>query len=195
MYQKYRGFILQSAIVGESDLIITLFTDVVGLLKVTAKGALKSKKRFSGGVLEPINYIECEVQNQRWLQEAKLLEGFEGIRTHYARIELALQFLKYYYSLQLNSEASLPEPHHSLFYLLGHALRALSNQENLNKVEAQFLAKLLQEQGVLDLTNHQAVLLNLIQVRFQSQLMIEESQLIETLRILRVQTKEYLNLK
>jgi DNA repair protein RecO (recombination protein O) len=195
MFQKYRGFILKTGIRGESDLQVVLFTDTVGILNVTAKGALKSKKRFSGGVLEPINYIECEVQSHRWLQEAKLLEGFEGVRTDYARIELALLFLKYYYNLQINSEGQVLEHHQALFYLLGHTLRALCNQEDLKRVESQFLAKLLHEQGVLDLSQDLHSLTELVQVRFQAPLKITEHQFNETLKNLRAQIAEYLNLK
>lgn len=194
MYDKYRGFILKTTVSGEADLHVVLFTAEVGLLNITAKGALKSKKRFSGGVLEPINFIECEIQKNRWLHEAQLLDGFEGIRTDYQRIELALLFLKYYHRLQINSEGQMMEHHQALFYLLGHALRALSNQENLLKIETQFLAKLLQDQGLLDISSNEQ-LFELVQKRFNSKLYLTETQLHEAQKHLRASLDDYLNLK
>jgi len=140
----------------ESDLIVKLISREHGILSGLARGALKSNKRFGGGVLEPFHVIECVWERKKNeangrsqlvdLREAKLLEDFVNLRKNYELINLGLRILSYYDKLSTEGEDSK-----SLFYLLGHTLRALTQSQNLEILEVQFLAKFLYDQGVLDL--------------------------------------------
>jgi len=45
------GLVLRLNPVGESDILLDLFTKEIGRLKAVAKGGLRSKKRFTGLLL------------------------------------------------------------------------------------------------------------------------------------------------
>ena len=69
---------------GESDLIITLFSQTSGRLTAIAKGAKRSKKRFVNK-LELFNYLHIDYQQKNhqvlaFLNEAEMYTGFPGIR-------------------------------------------------------------------------------------------------------------------
>lgn len=175
----------------ESDLIIKGFSADHGSVTHLAKGASKSKKRFAGGVLEPLNYVELQIQPSKrpegWgiVTEGKLIEGFEKLRTDYNRVQKAIDIIKCYDKLQLSLGE---EEARKLFYLLGHTLRALSESGNLFKVEAQFFAKFLYEQGVLEPSSQG--LQALVRNRYSEDFNVPDLNLIHTQ--LRAQIAEYL---
>lgn len=149
MYQKQRFIILKSVKYSESDLIIHGLLKSGEKINFIAKGARKSKKRFSGGVLEPTHFVEGVYSKTRGdlflLQEAHLIKGFEGLRDSYDKLEMAFYFLKLMDQVAeyggLDSE--------SYFDLLGNALSALEKAENPNKLKLHFEVKFLYYQGVL----------------------------------------------
>lgn len=147
---KKRTIILKKVAYQESDLILKVLTSSGEKLDVMAKGAQKSKKRFGGGVLDPLNYTELTFapkknKNSTWLylNEAQMLYDFAGIRTDYDRIKMALYFLKVVTKVELESDSSY------VFDLLLHALRASETVGNLNILKCQFEIKFLFKQGVL----------------------------------------------
>ncbi|MCO5114376.1 MAG: DNA repair protein RecO [Bdellovibrionaceae bacterium] len=147
---KQKALILKKTLYQESDLILKVLTGEGEKLDVMAKGALRSKKRFGGGVLEPLNYVELTFapnknQNNHWrhLNEATLIYDYSLVRTDYDRIKLALYFLKVITKIELESGSSY------VFDLLLHALRAVEKAEQLAILKCQFEVKLLYRQGVL----------------------------------------------
>jgi DNA repair protein RecO (recombination protein O) len=160
-----RGIVIKVIPIKEADLLVKMILRGSGFLTALARGALKSRKRFGGGVLEPFHFIECSFEKNRkiQIQEAKLLETFQGIRKDYDRITLGLQFLSYYDRLNVeNLDAK------NLFYLLGHTLRALTQTQNLPLLEVQFLAKFLFDQGVLDIQVEDNFFYQYIKARYDS---------------------------
>lgn len=143
--------VVKSVKYGESDLIIQGVTTTGASLSLIARGALKSKKRFSGGVLEPTHYISINYKKKTGasglptLTEAKLLKGFEGLRTSYDKLELAMYMLKII--AKVSQEEDLDSK--DLFDLLGNALSALDQAESFDNLRTQFQLKLLYQQGVL----------------------------------------------
>lgn len=145
---------------GESDLILHALSSTGSRLNFMAKGALRSKKRFGGGILEPthflkVNYKEKTASDEdtlHWLEEATLLKEFQGLRTDYDRLELAFGFLQ---SLSKISQVGL-EDGTEVFQLLGHALMAAETVRDLRRLRCLFELKLLWLQGVLpeDLQDH-----------------------------------------
>lgn len=142
----------------EADLIITALSSKGEKKSFLARNALKSKKRFGGGVLEPTHYVKLTFQSKEdrqqlnILEEAHLINDFSFLRSNYDLLEFSLQTLECIYKVSLegdqNSEA--------LYNLLGHTLKNLSSEGlslelDLPILKLQFYLKFLAEQGVLEL--------------------------------------------
>lgn len=151
-FQK-RGFILRTTDFGDSDLIFN-FLDHEGSLKsFRARGAKASKKRFSGGVLEPLQYIELQYEEKgedhSQLLEAKILSPFEEIRSDYDRIMWGTKVLRL---THFYSQEGLAEP--DLFHLVGNSLKKLNRTDsNPEVLFYHFLARLMALQGDLERTD------------------------------------------
>ncbi len=90
--QRCEALVLHHTYYGESDIILTLFTDEYGLQKGFAKAARKSRKRF-GAVLDPFTQAIFQWKKGRGdlllLQEAELLNSRFGLRGDLQRLALA----------------------------------------------------------------------------------------------------------
>src|SRR5690606_3807518 len=135
----------------EADLIVHALSQSGQKLKLFARSALKSRKRFGGGVLQPTHYVSLSFKESRdeeglgSLSEASLIEGFDSLRTDYDRLQLALHFVSIIYRLSVEGSTDSQ----NLFDLLGNALQALQVATNLDLLKTQFELKLLYYQGVL----------------------------------------------
>jgi DNA repair protein RecO (recombination protein O) len=148
----YDVLVIKTVPYKENDLLVKILSPELGFVRSFAQGALKSQKRFGGGVLQPLHYIRVLLEIKKspgslsLLHEAQLLEDFNGLKQSYHHLSTALRFLSYYDQILLEGDSC-----QNLFYLLGHTLRALSQKESSYVlIETQFLAKLLFDQGVLD---------------------------------------------
>lgn len=136
---------------GESDLIVHALNMSGQKQSVFARAALKSKKRFGGGVLEPTHFIQATYQPARGegglgsLREAQLIEEFSKIRNDYDKVELALHFIDLIDRMSFEGTVDSE----GLFDLLGNALRAVETVENLERLRVHFELKLLAIQGML----------------------------------------------
>ncbi|MCX5739362.1 MAG: DNA repair protein RecO [Proteobacteria bacterium] len=88
-----RAFVLRAVDFGESDRIAHLLTPATSRLTVIAKGAKRSKRRFPG-TLDLFNLLDVRVEQRRAntmgrLEQAKLLDAFDLLRTRPARFALA----------------------------------------------------------------------------------------------------------
>lgn len=115
-----------------------------------AKGALKSRRRFPGGVLEPCSFIEVEYRLSRKsfhrLQQAWFLKDFKDLRKDYNRLSLSLYFVQILDRLSTEGRQSdSPE----LFRLLGQALVEAEKSSHLKNLKLFFQIKLLFLQGIL----------------------------------------------
>ncbi|OFZ20058.1 MAG: DNA repair protein RecO [Bdellovibrionales bacterium RBG_16_40_8] len=148
MQVKERAILLTKTKYSEADLILKYITANGEVYSAIAKSALKSKKRFGGGVLEPIHYVLLTVDRREnrlaILNEAQLLDDFRGLKTEYERLELALYFVKVVATVAREGDL-----HQDLFNLLGHALKAAAGVTDLQLLKIQFNLKLLHLQGVL----------------------------------------------
>ncbi len=156
MQVKEKLFILRKIKYGDSDLILSCLTSNGARISLIARGAVKSKKRFGGGMLEPTHYILALYEDKsskasenplHTLKEASLLNAFDGLRTDYSRIELALHFLQMIGDVVREGEIDSEE----LFNLLGNALKSAETSKNLELLKIHFEVKLLTHQGVLPL--------------------------------------------
>ena len=149
---KNRFIILRKMKYGEADLILHALSQQGEKLSFIARGALKSKKRFGGGVLEPSHFVtftykEAAEEGQlNVLQEATLINDFAGIRKDYDRLELALHVLECVSKVSQEGDKNSE----FLFNLLGHALKALEIAEDVLVLKMQFYLKFLLQQGVVN---------------------------------------------
>lgn len=156
---KATVFILKKVKYGESDLILHALTASGAKAHFIAKGALVSKRRFGGGILEPTHCLTVTYRDRasgneselKVLQEAHLVEDFKDIRTSYERLKVAFEFLELVQKFAQEGD----EHSKDLFDLLGNALRILQKTDALEILRLHFQIKLLAQQGVLphDLPN------------------------------------------
>ncbi|MES2965591.1 MAG: DNA repair protein RecO [Bdellovibrionota bacterium] len=164
MQVKDKVFILRKTRYGDNDLILNCLTPAGARISLFARSALKSKKRFGGGVLEPTHYVHVMYEDKssnraenplHTLKEASLIEDFPGVRTDYGRIELALHFVRMISDVVREGEIDSAD----LFNLLGNSLRAIEKSTALDKLRTQFEVKLLANQGVLSVEADEQALL------------------------------------
>lgn len=150
---RVKMIILRKSQWGESNVIIHGLSSQGQKCSFVARGALKSKKRFVGGVLDPLQYVEAmgSASANRAslfnLDEVQLLEGFDGLRADFDRLEAA------FWATDLVGRICVEEDPNNkqLFDLLGNGLRALANGVDPEAFRIQFGLKVLQTQGVLEL--------------------------------------------
>ena len=151
VYQKDKIIVLKTLRYMESHLIVKGLNSEGSVLSFFARSALKSRKRFSGGVLEAGNYIFVEYsipsREEGWnqLKSAEVLLGFRKIRTDYDRLKLCLYILKMVDKVGGSGFKGDAE----LFHLLGNVLKSLEISPDLQKLKLFFEIRFLYIQGVL----------------------------------------------
>lgn len=148
--QKEKIIVLKKTKYSEADLILQVLTSKGARLSLLARGALKSKKRFAGGILEPTHHLEV-VYNQKpnahifTLEEASLLHSFDRLRLDYDRLSLALEFLEWVEKTSQEGEMHAE----GLYNLLGQGLTALQDETDYVIFKLRFALKFLFQQGML----------------------------------------------
>ncbi len=121
---------LRRKVFKESDVIIDSLNTNGEKFSFKAGNALGSQRRFPGGVLEPLNFVELFYTRSRsgylYLREARLIYGFHGLRGNYEKLETGFHFLKL---ISSGSREGLSD-NKSLFDLLGNSLKTLEKIEN-----------------------------------------------------------------
>lgn len=149
--KKDKIIVLQNIRHLESHLIVKGLNTQGQILSFFAGFALKSRKRFASGVLEPGGYIHVEYHPSKkeggWnrLIQASVLNKFTKIRQNYERLALALHFLKMFNKAGQEGMEEEPE----LFHLLGNTLTALETSSDLKSLKLFFEIRFLFLQGVL----------------------------------------------
>jgi len=149
MLARSKLIILKTNLFSEADLIVTALNQKGEKMNFMAKGAVKSKRRFVGGVLEPSAFIEAEYRFSKkslhQLQQAWFLKSFSGLRKDYDRLELAFYFLKVINDISQEGANDSQE----IFHLLGNALQEAEHTDCLKNLKLCFQIKVLFLQGVL----------------------------------------------
>lgn len=153
MSEKQARFIILKKIkYGEADLIIHALGVDGAKNAFMARSALRSKKRFGGGILEPIHYVNFSYKDNgnsaiKTLTEAQLIDDFKEIRSDYAKLELALFIVNCVSHVSLEGDSNSD----FLFNLTGHALRAVSQTTDPRTLKLHFCLKFLYQQGVISI--------------------------------------------
>ncbi len=145
-----RFLILRAQTFRESDLLLDVLARDGDRLTLTAKNALKSQRRFGGGVLEPLNFVEIfytQAQSgYNYIQEAKIVKAFSGLRSSYKRLECG------FYMLKMISKGTFDglKDNQKIFDLLGNSLASLETTEEIEKLKMHFEIKYLYYLGFLE---------------------------------------------
>lgn len=151
--QQKPFLILRKIKYGESDLIVQALSTVGEKISFMARGALRSRKRFGGGVLEPGHHVlltykeAAQAGKMGTLQEATLIADFRNIRRTYDHLEFALFILEC--AGKVGQEGD--ESSGFLYNLVGHTLKAIESCQNLDILKLQFYLKFLMNQGVMNI--------------------------------------------
>lgn len=159
MLKREKIIVLKTFPFLESNLIVRGLNSKGVKMSFIARGALKSKKRFGGGVLEPCSFIQVEYRpssSLNKLQEAWFLKDFVSLRTDYDRLTAALYFVQLVENFSTESE----EDSRELFNLLGNALVEAERSCHLENLKLFFQVKLLFLQGVLPHPDRYSDILN-----------------------------------
>ncbi len=152
--QSAKGIILKKIPFQESDLILKAILSSGEKVTLFAKAALKSKKRFGGGLLDPLNFLELQMSPKKpnsefhFLNEAQMIYDFPNLKTDYDKIKVALYFLKVLNKVEISGLDDFSR----VFNLLLHTLKSLEKIKKHSILKAQFELKFLSLQGVLDIT-------------------------------------------
>lgn len=146
---RVRGVVLRLRGLGESDLLVDLFSRGAGRLTAVAKGGRRSKRRFFGLLLSA-HILEAELAPTKsgdlWrLSEASLIERHLGLRADFRRWLAAGPVLE----LLLRATAA-HDPHPAAFDLAAAVLGRLAAASRPNELSSAlviFLARLGRELG------------------------------------------------
>jgi DNA repair protein RecO (recombination protein O) len=150
-----RFIVLRKIKFSEADLVIHGISQRGEKMAFMARSALKSKRRFGGGVLELINFVEFDYsisktnQGLHVLNEASLIRDFATLKKDYDKIEFALEVLETISKVIQEGD----EESQKLFQIVGHLFSHLDQQDQTEFVwknlKMQFYLKFLMQQGVL----------------------------------------------
>jgi DNA repair protein RecO (recombination protein O) len=149
---REKVIILKKVKYSEADLIVQCLTAQGRKISLLARGALRSKKRFGGGVLEPTHHVEIQykrpAQEERLatLDDAVLLHDFAPIRTSYERLEAALKVVEAVARVSQHGDVHSE----ALFNLTGSALKSLEAHSEISIFKIHFGIRFLRQQGVLE---------------------------------------------
>ncbi len=154
-----RFIILKKIKYSEADLVIHGSSQRGTKMAFMARGALKSKRRFGGGILELINFVEFDYKvaktelSLNTLNEATLIRDFATLKKDYDKIEFALEVLDLVAKVIQEGD----EQSQKLFQIVGHLFHHLDQQDSSSQawrnLRMQFYLKFLMQQGVLDLAD------------------------------------------
>ena len=138
-----KALILRAKPYQEADLIIEALGSLGERHSFLAKNASKSRRRFGGGVLDPLQFVElfftARSSGFDMVHEGKILYGFPHLRQDYEKIQIGLHFLKL---AQMVTRDGMDE-NKILFDLIGNALRTLEKSADPAKLKVHFEIKFL----------------------------------------------------
>lgn len=132
---EVKGLVLRTVDVSESDRMLTLYTEEMGLVSAYARGSrsLKSRKMSSTQQFCYATFMLRERSDKYWIDEAMLTESFFGLRDNLAGLALAG------YIAEVLTDVGTAEPERDLLRLALNSLYAISNNKaELWKIKGAF---------------------------------------------------------
>lgn len=140
---KTRAIVTRSLHYGESDKIVTFFTEDYGKIKGIAKGARRSKKRFQNALDQfshlRLIFFEKEGVDLVRVEGCDIQHSFPGIREHLKKIFYGNYFLELVNEMSAEGEPH-PEAFHLLLTFLVDLERMEPEEERLRMFEIRMLS-------------------------------------------------------
>jgi DNA repair protein RecO (recombination protein O) len=144
MLQKTRGIVLRHVKYGESSLIVTVFTDALGLQTYMVNGVRSTKKSIGKAALfQPLTLLDLVVYHK----ENASIQRISEVRCHFPFQTIALDIKKttiaIFLSEVLNKTIREHTPNHDLFDFILHSIQVLDHLErDFENFHLQFMLKL-----------------------------------------------------
>lgn len=135
MQTEVRGLVIKTVDIKETDRLITIFTEEMGVVTAMAKGArsLKSRKMSSTMQFCYSNFVLHMQGDKYWIKESSLIESFFDIRKTIEGLSLAN------YIAEVLSDVTIAEADKDLLRLSLNSLYAIaSGKYEINKIKAVF---------------------------------------------------------
>ena len=126
MHTELKGLVVRTVDIKESDRLLTIYTDKLGLITASAKGSRTLKSRKMPATTQ-FCYSEFVLKSygDKWMvSEASLIESFFGLRDSLEALSLAG------YICEVVSEVGTAEPDEELMRLALNSLYALSHRSH-----------------------------------------------------------------
>ena len=125
MLTEVKGLVLSTVDLSESDRLITIYTDELGLISAFAKGArsLKSRKMSSTMQFCYSSFVLYQQADKYWIREASLIESFFEIRQSIEGLALSA------YIVEVLSNVGTSDADPSLLRLALNSLYAIANEK------------------------------------------------------------------
>lgn len=143
---KLKGYILKKIPIKEEDLLIFLYTDLLGKILVKAKSAIKVNNKWAR-IVETLNLIDTNIYKKReyyYLTESKVLDSFFSIKRDYNKSMFAFQIINLIDKTQIDNN-----PNIKIFNLITDTLNEMKIKNNIDVIFVSFLLNLLKFEGVL----------------------------------------------
>lgn len=135
MQIEVRGLVIKTVDIKETDRLITIFTEQMGVLTALARGArsLKSRKMSSTMQFCYSDFVLYIKGDKYWVKEAELIESFFDIRKTIEGLALAN------YITEVLSDVTIAESDKNLLRLSLNSLYAIaSGKYEIDKIKAVF---------------------------------------------------------
>ncbi len=147
--EKTIGVVLGGFPFGESNKVIKILTEDLGLIKIVANGIRKTTSKYSGS-LELMNLVSVQVRKSKssdlfTLREFELLKSYHGLREDYYIIS-SLYYISEFISKFFENDV----PNIEIYNLLILFLELLeNNKDNINELRWGYLIKSLSILGYI----------------------------------------------
>lgn len=135
MLSEVKGLVIRTTDIRESDRLVTLFTEELGLITALARGArsLKSRKMAATTQFCYGSYVLFKQGDKYQIKEAELIESFFEIRSSIEGLALAG------YIAEVLDDVIVAEAEHELLRLSLNSLYAISKRRyDFEKIKATF---------------------------------------------------------
>ena len=132
---EVKGLVIRTTDIKESDRLITIFTEELGVVSAMAKSArsLKSRKMSTTMQFCYGSFVLLKRDEYYWIKECSLIESFFGIRNSIEGLALAS------YIAEVLNDVTVAEAERDLLRLSLNSLYAISeNKYSLKKIKAAF---------------------------------------------------------
>ena len=130
-----KGLVVRTVDVKESDRLINIFTEEMGMVSAYAQGArsYKSRKMAATNQFCYGSFVLMQRADKYWIKEAELIESFFDIRHTVEGLALAA------YIVDVLSFVTVTEPENDLLRLALNSLYAIANKRyELEKIKAAY---------------------------------------------------------